>query len=576
MSRELDSCSRGVEPQERESRKTKQPDTISLHSWLGTRAIGPANGRRRGLLRFCAFAVLSSGVARSPRASAEPVPVKVIDISGEQIYIEPGEEAGLRLDTRVTIGGATYVVAELNAKTAALRPERGQRGAVALDTAGTAEVTAKRAPRSADAFREQWPPAVPPARTEKPATIPLGGEAGGGASRVTVIGHAFGAAGRAGEAASAEARIVATFDGLGGRPLGIDLDLAGRAYSQGWNGDERIPIMVRTGQVRWSRLVALGRLRHAATGLGMLDGGRVAVRAGKLELAAFGGLVPDPLSGEPDTDASRFGVELGFDDPLHDWQPRVAMTAYASTFDGELDERRLSVSGSAAHHRVWLDGWAEAQSFAADNPFGAASVELVGAGAGTSWRTREAHAGIGVTFLRPERSLRLAAALPPAWLCERDRTAMCVGGDRWIATTASAGLRRARWSLDAIVSLGQTTQLTDAEAATDVSGYLRGEVVAGEHVRIFGAPSAGRNAFSEWVAMELGAGIASDRVDAMLSYRPELLADGPFDRVTLHGLTGELRVAASPVVDLALVTLATLGEDRTMLAGLVTMVWRAR
>jgi len=235
-----------------------------------------------------------------------------------------------------------------------------------------------------------------------------------------------------------------------------------------------------------------------------------------------------------------------------------------------------SVAGSAAHDRVWLDGWAEAQTFASDNPFGAASVELVGAGAGTSWRTRDAHAGLGVTFLTPERSLRLAAALPPAWLCERDRTAMCVGGDRWIAATASAGLRRARWALDAVVSLGQTSQLTDAETATDVSGYLRGEVAAGDHVRIFGAPSAGRNAFSEWVAMEVGAGIASERVDAMLSYRPELLTDGPFDRVTLHGLTGELRVAASPAVDLALVTLATLGEDRTMLAGLVTIVWRAR
>jgi hypothetical protein len=509
-------------------------------------------------------------------AIAEPIPVKVIDVAGEQIYVEPGEDAGLRLGTRVTINKTTYVIAELNAKTAALRPERGRRGPVALDAAGVAEVVPKRPPRSAEAFHEQWPPAVPPARTDKPATIPLGRDAGGGAGRVTVIGHAFGGTGADEATGSAEARIVATFDNLGGRPLGIDLDLAGRAYGQGWNGDERIPIMVRTGQVRWSRLVALGRLRHAAIGVGMLDGGRVAIHAGKLELAAFGGLVPDPVSGEPDTDASRFGVELGWDDPLHDWQPRLAMTAYGSTFDGELDERRISLGGSVAHDRVWLDGWAEAQSFAADNPFGASSVELVGAGAGTSWRTREAHAGLGVTFLTPERSLRLAASLPPAWLCERDRMAMCVGGDRWIATTASAGFRRATWSLDAIISLGQTTQLTDAESAVDVSGYLRGEVAAGDRVRIFGAPSAGRNAFSEWIAMEVGAGIASERVDATLSYRPELLTDGPFDRVTLHGLTGELRVAASPVVDLALVTLATLGEDRTMLAGLATIVWRVR
>jgi len=325
-------------------------------------------------------------------------------------------------------------------------------------------------------------------------------------------------------------------------------------------------------------------LRHAAIGLGILDGARVGARIGTVELAAFGGLVPDPISGEPDTAAARFGAEVGWDDPEHAWQPRLALSAHGSTFDGELDERRLSIAGSAAHERLWLDGWAEAQSFADDNPFGASSLELVGAGAGTSWRTRGAHAGLGVTFLRPERSLRLAAGLPAEWLCTRDAANACAGGDRWIASTASAGLRGARWSLDAIVSLGQTTQLYTWKAgdplrlasAVDVSGYLRGEVLASDRIRIFGAPAAGRSMFADWIAMEVGAGVTTGAVDASLAYRPELLTDARFDRVTLHGLVGELRVAASASLDLALVTLATLGPDRTMVAGLATFVWRAR
>ena len=522
------------------------------------------------------------GVAR-----AAPVEVQVIDVGGGVTYVSPGEDVGLRIGTRVAFGDVTLVVVEVNAKTAALRPETGQTAAAAIGARGTAEVTPRVPPRPPEAFREQWPPPVVPVKLERDLSSQVEGSRM--RTRVTVIGSGFAAIGERGRSvsprgrASGEARVIATFDELGGRPLGIDLDVAGRGYSIGFNREENDPIFVRAAQLRYGRTLAVGRLRHAATMIGMLDGGRVAVNVGALELAAFGGIVPDALSGEPDPDTARFGTEVAWDDPRASWQPRVALGVYGSTFEGELDERRAVIVASAGHERVWLDGWAEAQQFASDNPFGANTVELVGAGAGITWRSREAHAGIGATFLRPERSLRLEAVLPGDWQCARNAAGGCVGGDYWIATTGSAGLRRGGWSLDAVVSVGQTRGVSiggqgDPLAigiARDGAGYLRGELRTGR-LRFFAAPAGGRTAFADWVAVELGTGIALARVDASIAYRPELLDERSGDRVTLHSAVAELRASVSPAVDVMLAALGTFGEDRSMLAVLATLVWRAR
>ena len=535
-------------------------------------------------LRLASWSLLvATGIAR-----AEPVRIEVTDLAAGVAYVTPGEQAGLRIGTRVTIGGATFVVDEVNAKTALIRPETGRHDRVAIGATGTAEVVPRPQPGPADQFREQWPPARPPAIEARP-------EAGSrpaaeARTRVTVIGSGFaGIASGLGDPAndrgraSGELRVISTLDGMGGRPLGLDLDLAARGYTIGWDHKAHFPVFVRAAQLRYGDAIAVGRLRYAATMIGMLDGARVAARRGAFEVAAFGGVVPDALSGAPNADAARFGAEAVWDAPDAAWQPRVALALQGSSFAGELDERRASLAASAGVARVRLDGWLEGQAFPSTNPFGAAPFEIVGAGFGVAWRSRVAHASLGGTFVRPERSLRLEAMLPGPWQCSRNTTGGCIGGDYWTAATGTVGLQGRAWSVDAVASIGQTRGLSIATpgdpTAIGVTGngsaYVRGEVRTGT-LRFFLAPAFGRSRFANWMGLDAGIGRELSRIDASIAYRPEVLEDASAPTLTLHSVVGELRSAIPSSMDLAVSAIATAASDRKVLAGLVTFVWRAR
>jgi len=316
----------------------------------------------------------------------------------------------------------------------------------------------------------------------------------------------------------------------------------------------------------------------AASSVGMLDGGRAAVRFGDVQLAAFGGIVPDPISGKPQTSASRFGTEVTYELASAAWRPRVAVTASGSTWHGTLDERRLGVTASASHGQLGLDGWAEAQQFASDNPWGARAVELTGAGASAEWRSHGDHLGVDLDFLRPERSLRLAAALPPGWLCTQEpqrgdvATETCRTGDYWTTATASAGLRRGRFAVDAYGTIGRTHLLA---TTLDTSGFVRGEVRLGQE-RVSLGGSAGKAGFASWTSGELGVGTtALPKIDLDVRYRGELLdyvaGTGP---ELLHTIAADLRYRHSAPLDIAVSAVGTTGPDRDVLALLTTLVWR--
>jgi hypothetical protein len=319
----------------------------------------------------------------------------------------------------------------------------------------------------------------------------------------------------------------------------------------------------------------------------MLDGGRASARIGAVELAAFGGLVPDPLSGKPDTSASRFGAELVYDAPQAAHSPRLAVAAHGSTWDGQLDERRLSIaaSGSAGRGALWLDGWADLDAFPSGNPWAAPSVELTGAGATAEWRRHGAHAGLDVTFLRPERSLRLAALLPPEWLCTlvpAPGTATadaCASGAWWASATASLGTRTPRWALDAVATLGDTH---GQYRGLDRSGYLRGELRAGP-VRLDASVAGGQASFASWTALELGAAYTPARAfDVTVAYRPELRDYAASAEVQLvHSVIADARFSLSSALDVAISAIGTLGAgansitgDRDALALLAMFAWR--
>lgn len=518
-------------------------------------------------------------------AAAGPVAVRVVDVAGGAAYLSPGRAAGIAPGTTVRMRGIELVVVEVTETTAVVQLGGAR---LAIGDAGTAEVVPGAAPalkplarpRPPEAFAGQWSDPVPPALAQRPSPVPLGRAGTPGAAHVAVIGHAYGTAARGASSGEAEARVIASFELVTERPLAADLDVAARWFSGGYDRRTHTPVLVRAAAVRYGDAgdpaLALGRLRFAATAVGMLDGGRASARIGAFEVAAFGGLVPDPLSGKPDTGASRFGAEVSYDAPDEPWQPRASLAAHGSTWDGQLDERRLSFAASAGRAPWWLDGWADAEAFAADNPWGARSIEITGAGASAQWRSRGHRAGIDVTYLRPERSLRLAAALPPEWLCTRVARApaaeTCASGDWWGSATASAGTRVANVTIDAGATLGDSH---GQYRGLDRSGYVRGELALGRS-RLAAGLAGGQSSFASWTASELGAGYAPTRaLDAQLRYRAELLdyvaSTGP---ELLHSVIADARLAMSTALDVALSAIATTGRDRDALALLATFAWR--
>jgi hypothetical protein len=551
-------------------------------------------GQRRRSAAAALAVLLAAG-----SAVAEPVAVKVVDVAGGAVYVSPGRAAGIVPGTRIRLHGVEAVVVEVTEKTAMVRLDSAR---VAVGDPGTAEVTPGAAstirrldpPRPPEAFTGQWRDPVLPASQQHPGDVPLGAAGQAGTAHVTVIGHAYAAVAGPASAADAEARVIAGFDVLRDRPLAADLDVAGRWFKDGYDRTTHTPVFVRAAQLRYGDpsdpRLAIGRIRSAAASVGMLDGGRASARSGAIEVAAFGGVVPDPLSGKPDTSAARFGGELTYDDPDAAWQPRIAAAAHGSTWNGALDERRLSLEASAGRGALWLDGWGELEGFAAGNPWGAGSVELTGAGATAQWRRHGSYAGVDVTFLRPERSLRLAASLPPEWLCTLVPPAgatgpaaaadTCASGAWWGSATASFGTRTPRWGLDGVVTLGDSR---GQYRGLDRSAYVHGELRAGG-ARLVAGVAAGQSSFASWTAGELGAAYGSStatrggpghRYDLALTYRPELLdyvaSTGP---QLLHSVIADARVALSTAFDLALSAIATTGADRDALALLATFVWR--
>jgi hypothetical protein len=532
--------------------------------------------------------VIAAIVAAAGPAYAERVKVEVVEVAGELAYLQPGEAAGLTIGTKVKFGKRTLTVAGVTRDFAAVRLNGarlsvGDRGVASVERAAVGAGGRRPAPRPLDQYRAQWPDAARPADAQTPEPVPLG--AGTASGPLRAAGWASGLVIFAGEDDSVvalEAGTRLSYQPMPDRPLAADLDAQARVFSAGSRG-ARAPLYVRAAQVRWGSAgdprVALGRLRWASSSTGMLDGARLSARLGAVELAAFGGLAPEPLDGGIDPSSPRFGVELAFDDPAGRWRPRLGVEAYGSTWDGELDERRLAVDVGLERGAVSLDGFAEAQSFAPENPWGAKRLEVTGAGAGVSWRRRGKHAGLDLTAFRPERSLRLAATLPPDWLCVRDEAFAggdepCLGGDFWASATASAGIARARWSLDAGGSVG-ATQGDDLDG--DASGFalarlgvlpLRGHLELGA--------SAGHAKFLDWASPELGVSLApSRRLAGALRWRPEWRAySGALEPIVVHSLLGDLRLSRGPTLDLAVSAGLLVGDDREALTLLTTLSWR--
>jgi hypothetical protein len=562
----------------------------------------PALAMTRAAMRRAA---LLACVLVSRVAAADRITVKVIEVAGDTAYLAPGRAAGLVPGVHVKIGGRDLVVIESTDKTASVTVDgtappfggaagrapvpAGDHVSLSVGQTGTADVTSARAdrmermpaPKPLEEFKEQWPAAQRPAERQQVTPVPLGEQTTTGTNHLAMFANMFGNADKAGTGGQIELRGVGSANAIEGTNIGADLDGSLRLYDVGYNAEERTPVLVRAAQLRYGDAndpsFVVGRLRYAAASLGMLDGARVNFHTGAFEIGTFGGLLPSPLSGHPSTAALLVGAETIWDDTSSSWQPRVAVTAHGSTWNGQLDERVVQLTAQAHHGSTLLDAWADVQNFDSTNPWHAPIVDLTGAGATAEWRDHGDHLGIDFTFMRPERSLRLMAALPPDWLCARapqpgNVAETCIGEDYWMAATASAGVRRTWWSVDAVASVGETQSVT---VGYDASGYVRAEI-GSRQLRAIIAPAFGHDSFGAWVASDFGVATSlTPHIDADLTYRPEQLdyvaSTGAFFE---QSLVTDVRWNVSRTTDFALAAVGTIGNDGDVLTLLTTIAWR--
>jgi hypothetical protein len=373
---------------------------------------------------------------KTPDAASAPksVEVTVVELAGARAYVQPGGAAGVHRGTPVLINQKEHPVIEASDSYAVIevgdKPlherERGRAILVADESDKPAELPK---PRPLETWRHAWREEQAPADAQQPRFVPIGTEernrrfdvrltaSGGG---IIPVGGQVGSPLALGEL---NARMHAEPFAA---PFAFDLD----ASLQSWaaadlatrvGGTTRSTVYVRellASYTAGSLYAGIGRLRYAASTLGTLDGARVEERmGGGFSAGAFGGFLPNPLSGAPSVDAQRFGVEARYSRPDAAVRPEAALVLQGSTFQGTLDERRLSGVFGVYPGLSRVGGYFEVSGFDANNPWRASPVELTAAGIDASVRLGPLELGARFDARQPERSRWLAFYLPASWFC---------------------------------------------------------------------------------------------------------------------------------------------------------------
>ncbi len=543
--------------------------------------------------RIAIALVVMTGSALAGRQQDEGrrIPVKVIDVSGGMAYVEPGEAAGLRIGAVVTLSGARLKVVAVSEKSAAV--ELGK-ASVSVGDRGSAMVTRRAAPvvermpppRPLAAFRGQWRAAKLPAASQSPRPVPLGKSGAAGMLRGALFAQ--------GELVQPKDSESFATGWLGARlsvePLARPAGLDAEGALLFWSGDGLAgPDAVhRVGRVRELRLrwgsagdprIALGRLRWASMLAGPLDGVRVAAPLAGASLAAWGGTIPDEISGRPSTDSSSFGVEVAYDRPDRPLRPRAVLSALGTTFDGAVDERKLAAEVGVEGEHTAAAGHLELASFPGADPWNAPTVELSAAGVDLSAILGGAHAALGIGARRPERARRLAALLPPEWLCRQEprppgEMEQCAEAPLRSGASLTAGWRRGAFDLDGGVS---AYHASDADIAAEVSGFAAAGLrdIAGRG-RLQLDADAGRIDFVDWIGGggAAGADILHDRLDVSVRYHLTLLryqASVADAREHRTGVRAHLQLAST---DLTADGEVVRGGGADAVLALLSAIWR--
>lgn len=392
--------------------------------------------------------------AHAPTEAATSVEVTVAEIAGTKAYLRPGASAGVRRGSKVVFDRHEYEVVLATASYAIVDLDRHplreeQKGRATVTEEREEQAAPLKRPRPMAAFDGVWPPADAPADAQRPRPVPLGETARDRRFdvRFTTVAGAVLPLGSRGRFLGRGELVARVHAEPFSAPVAFDLD----ASLQQWIGpgvDARAGSQARP-LVRVRELLVgygaapgfyggIGRMRYAASTLGALDGARVRTGLGAgFSVGAFGGMLPNPLSAAPSLAAARFGVEATYSAPEAGARPEAALVAHGSTFDGRLDERRLSGVFALFPGSSRFGGHFELSSFESGNPWNAAPLELTAGGVDASVRSGAFEVGGAV---RPAAAGALALArLVPPHLVVLPPGRAAARGDSW-----SGALRRAR------------------------------------------------------------------------------------------------------------------------------------
>ena len=443
-------------------------------------------------------AICCAGLLQSSLLAAEPggvvdvdelvsLSVRVVDVAADRVYVEPGAAQGLRVGDPIRFESGTLKVVSVTRDSAALAQGKqrfsvGARGRTTVPAHRPEHVVlALPKPEPLASFRGQWRDAPRPAASQTPTPVPLRVRERS-PNRVLVQDAFYGVVplDKQPKFFGNEVRGRLHYELLPATPVAFDLDLgvqtfAGDGFSLRSGAAARQVLRVRELSATYGRPTefrgALGRLRAASTFVGQLDGLRLeAPLATGLRLTAFGGGAPQTFNGMVSADVVRFGGELVYDAPESTLHPRFVAGAYASRFDGALDERKLHAAIDLMPLGSRIGGHTEVSFFDAGNPWNAHQVELTAAGLDADVDVGVFHFGGRAEMRRPDRSRFLLSVLPIEWFCWQDPAlarAGCNGDDAYYTWVADAGARLRKFSVD----LGGQSSYARGTDASNFGGF---------------------------------------------------------------------------------------------------------
>ena len=554
--------------------------------------------KRRWSATASVLTVLLTASAVAGAASGRRVTVKVVEVAGGRAYLAPGQAAGVGVgsvvhfrDRRYRVVGATAKHAVIEMKGRELRVGMTGRADAKLQRSAAASLPK---PKPLTAYENQWPDAVLPAARQQPEYVPLGSWSDGQAIDLAVSTNVGGTLalgdGESFGRASLRTRLHAEpFP----KPVFFDIDLAVQSWFGGNianrpGSTSRPAVAIRDLQFGYgtprSPQVGLGRLPFVAVGVGQLDGLRVRspTWAG-FSIGAFGGAVPDPLDNRPTLDTTRFGVQLAYQNESLDSQPFVGLSAHASTFLGDIDERRLNAEFDVFPGDARVAGHFELSMHDENNVWQASRFEVSAAGLDASIRFGLFQLAGRFDMRLPERSQWLTSYLPLGYLCNTVPDPASSIGDEVVCLNSNDA--RYFGGLDTSFNFSRVTfhagaSIVHSEAADQyqqISGYLQARVlrIADIMWADISVAAHARSFVSDYAA-RLGVGVDIRRLGELsVYYRPSLNQYNAAPSNWLqHAAGGIVYFALGHDLDLGVRVDGVFGEDVNVLVLGSNLTWR--